>query len=62
MGKGVKSVSGAVDPRMVKLAYEFVVRQEELFVHSDEKLYEYYSHLRKYCESRLALWNLDSIH
>ena len=61
MGKGVKSVSGAVDPRMVKLAYEFVVRQEELFVHSDEKLHEYYSHLRKYCESRLALWNLDSI-
>ena len=61
MGKGVKSVSGAVDPRMVKLAYEFVVRQEELFVHSDQKLHEYYGHLRKYCESRLALWNLDSI-
>jgi len=62
MGKGVKSVSGAVDPRMVKLAYEFVVRQEELFGRSDEKLHEYYSHLRKYCESRLALWNLDSVH
>ena len=62
MGEGVKSVSGAVDPRMVKLAYEFVVRQEELFSHSDAKLHKYYSHLRKYCESRLALWNLDSIH
>jgi hypothetical protein len=62
MGKGVKSVSGAVEPRMVKLAYEFVVRQEELFSQSDEKLHKYYSDLRKYCESRLALWNLDSIH
>jgi len=62
MGEGVKSISGAVDPRMVKLAYEFVVRQEELFSHSAKKLHKYYSHLRKYCESRLALWNLDSIH
>ena len=61
MGKGVKSVSGAVDPRMVKLAYEFVVSQEELFSQSDEKLHGYYGHLRKYFESRLALWNLDSI-
>ena len=61
MGKGVKSVSGAVDPRMVKLAYEFVVSQEQFFGHSDKKLHRYYGHLRKYCESRLALWNLDSI-
>ncbi len=61
MGEGVKSVSGAVDPKMVKLAYEFVVTQEESFGHSDEKLHVYYGNLRKYCESRLALWNLDSI-
>jgi hypothetical protein len=61
MGEGVRAVSGAIDPRMVKLAYEFVVRQEELFSHSDEKLCGYYSHLKKYCESRLALWNFDSI-
>lgn len=62
MGKGVRSVSGAIDPRMVKLAYEFVVSQEERFGHPSEKLREYYSHLRKYCKSRLALWNIDSIH
>ena len=59
MGEGVKSVPGAVDQKMVKLAYEFVVSQEEFFGHSDEKLHGYYGHLRKYCESRLALWNLN---
>lgn len=61
MGKGVRSVSAAVDPRMVNLAYEFVVSQHKVFSHSDEKLHEYYSCLREYCESRLTLWNLDSI-
>ena len=61
MGEGVKSVEGAIDPRMVKLAYEFVVKQEKFFSHSDEKHHKYYRHLRKYCESRLALWNLASI-
>ena len=60
MGEGVKSVSGAVDPKLVKLAYEFIVSQEKFYIHSDEKLYGYYGHLRKYCESRLALWNLNS--
>jgi len=59
MGEGVKSVSGAVDPKMVKLAYEFIVSQEECFGHTDEKLHGYYGHLRRYCESRLALWNLN---
>lgn len=62
MGEGVKSVKGAIDPRMVKLAYEFAVRQEKFFGHSNEKLHKYYNHLRKYCESRLALWNLGSTH
>ena len=58
MGKGVKSVPGAVAPEMIEHAYKFVVSQEEFFSKSDKKLHGYYSHLRKYCESRLALWNL----
>ena len=61
MGEGVKSVPGAVERKMVKLAYEFVVRQEESFRHSDEKLHGYYADLRKYCQSRLALWNINPI-
>ncbi len=61
MGKGVKSVPGAVAPEMIEHAYKFVVSQEEFFSKSDKKLHGYYCHLRKYCESRLALWNLHPI-
>ena len=61
MGEGVKSVPGAVDPKMVKLAYKFVISQEKRFSKSCKKLHGYYSDLRKYCESRLALWNLSPI-
>ncbi len=61
MGEAVKSVSGAVAPEMVEHAYKFVVSQERLFSESDKKLHRYYSHLRKYCESRLAIWNLKPI-
>ena len=61
LGEGVKSVPGAVDTKMVELAYEFVVSQEGFFRHSNETLYGYYGHLREYCESRLALWNLKPI-
>lgn len=61
MGKGVGSVPGAVAPEMIEHAYKFVVSQEEFFSKSDRKLHGYYSHLRKYCESRLALWNLHLI-
>ena len=58
LGEAVKSVPGAVAPEMVELAYKFVISQEELFSKSNKKLHGYYSHLRKYCESRLSLWNL----
>ncbi len=61
MGEGVKSVPGAVAPEMIEYAYKFVVSQEEYFSESDKKLQGYYSHLRKYCESRLALWNISPI-
>lgn len=61
MGEGVKSVPGAVAPEMIEHAYKFVVSQEEFFSKSDQTLHGYYSHLRKYCESRLALWNLSPI-
>lgn len=61
MGEGVKSVPGAVAPEMLERAYKFVVRQEECFRKSDKKLYGYYSNLRNYCESRLALWNIKAV-
>ena len=61
MGEGVKSVPGAVAPEIIEHAYKFVVRQEEFFSKSDKKLHGYYCDLRKYCESRLSLWNLHSI-
>jgi len=61
MGEGMKSVPGAVSPEMIEHAYKFVVSQEEFFSKSDEKLHGYYNHLRKYCESRLVLWNLSPI-
>jgi len=61
MGEGVKSVPGAVAPEMIEHAYKFVVSQEEFFSKSDKKLHGYYSHLRKYCESRLAVWGLSPI-
>jgi len=61
MGEGMKSVPGAVAPEMIEHAYKFVVSQERFFSKSDEKLHGYYRHLRKYCESRLALWNLGPI-
>jgi hypothetical protein len=61
MGEGVRSVTAAVDSEVVEHAYEFVVNQEELFSRSDSKLHGYYSQLRKYCESRLTIWNLKPI-
>lgn len=61
MGKGVKSVPGAIAPEMIEHAYKFVVSQEKFFSESDEKLHRYYGNLRKYCESRLALWNLTPL-
>jgi len=62
MGEGVKSVPVAMAPRMIEHAYKFVVSEEERFNKSDKKdLYECYSDLRKYCESRLALWNIGPI-
>jgi len=61
MGEGVKSVPEAVAPEMIEHAYKFVVNQEELFNKSDKKLHGYYSYLRKYCESRLVLWNLRPV-
>lgn len=61
MGEGVKSVPGAVAPEIIEHAYKFVVSQEEFFSKSDKKLHGYYSDLRKYCESRLSLWNLHPI-
>jgi len=61
MGKGVKSVPWAVAPEIIEHAYKFVVSQEDLFSKSDKTLHGYYSHLRKYCESRLALWNLSPV-
>jgi len=61
MGEGVKSVPGAVAPEIIEHAYKFVVSQEEFFSKSDKKLHGYYCDLRKYCESRLSLWNLHSI-
>jgi len=67
MGEGVKSVPGAVTPEMIEDAYKFVVSQEEFYREHDteleeyKKLHQYYKDLRKYCESRLALWNLHPI-
>ena len=61
MGEGVKSVPGAVAPEMIEHAYKFVVSQEEFFSKSDKKLHGYYSHLRKYSEPKLALWNLSPV-
>ncbi|MBU2009702.1 MAG: hypothetical protein KJ624_07710 [Chloroflexi bacterium] len=65
MGEGVKAVPGAVAPEMVERAYRFVVSEEQSFGKSgkepDEKLHRYYGDLRKYCESRLGLWNLRAI-
>jgi hypothetical protein len=61
MGEGLKSVPGAVAAEMIEGAYKFVVTQEEFFSKSDKKLHGYYSELRKYCESRLALWKLSPI-
>jgi hypothetical protein len=58
MGEGVKSVPGAIAPEMIIQAFKFVAIQEGLFSKSDEKLHGYYSDLRKYCESRLTLWNI----
>jgi|GEM_PF-4023568 len=59
MGKGMKSIKGAVDPKMVSLAYKFVASQETRFLENDPKLHKYYAGLRKYCEPRLPLWGFS---
>ena len=59
MGKGVRSVQGAVAPEMIIHAYRFVVSQEAQYAQSDEKLHRYYQELRHYCESRLGLWGIE---
>jgi len=58
MGEGMKSVAPAVTPDLIQEAYRFVVSQQKSFAESDTKLHRYYSDLRKYCESKLPLWNL----
>jgi hypothetical protein len=61
MGEGMKSAAPASIREIIEDAYKFVVSQEQFFINSDKKLQRYYSELRRYCESKLALWNLCPI-
>lgn len=64
LGDGIRSVTRAASPVMVKMvrrAYEFVVEQEQSLRESDKTLHLRYTDLRQYCESRIEIWNIERI-
>jgi hypothetical protein len=61
LGEGVKSLQGT-PPGLVKDAYYFVVQQYKQFSESgDTHLFDYYSRLRLYFESKLSLWGIEQL-
>lgn len=46
---------------MIKAAYKFVLEQQQSYINLDNKLYTYYTDLRKYIESKLHIWDINLI-
>ncbi len=63
VGKGMLGIVGqeTVWPECVRKVYDFAVAKERCFIaEGDSKLAPRYTRLRKYLESRLSIWGLDS--
>jgi hypothetical protein len=63
IGEGAQSIPGGIDKSLVEKAYRFIVQSHDTFTKSaDIGLRARYGLLRSYFESRIDLWNIQSIH
>lgn len=63
IGEGAQSIPSGIDKPLVEKAYRFIVQSHDSFTKSaDMSLRARYGLLRSYFESRIHLWNIQSIH